>query len=55
MEQDTLAKLAWQQEVVFGSRMTGGGVVGCAVNIMCDEAIPAFEKNIAASYIAKIG
>ena len=54
-ELDTLAELAWQQEGVLGSRMTGGGFAGCTVSIVRDEAIPAFEKNVAEAYTAKIG
>ena len=54
-ELDALAELAWQQEGVLGSRMTGGGFAGCTVSIVRDEAIPAFEKNIAEAYTAKIG
>lgn len=54
-ELDTLAELAWRQEGVLGSRMTGGGFAGCTVSIVRDEAIPAFEKNVAAAYTEKIG
>jgi len=54
-ELDTLAELAWQQEGVLGSRMTGGGFAGCTVSIVRDEAIPSFEKNVAEAYTAKIG
>ena len=35
--------------------MTGGGFAGCTVSIVRDEAIPAFEKNVAAAYTEKIG
>ena len=55
LELDALAELAWQQEGVLGSRMTGGGFAGCTVSIVRDEAIPAFEKNVAEAYTAKIG
>lgn len=55
IELDTLAELAWEQEGVLGSRMTGAGFGGCTVSIVKDECIAAFEKNIAAAYTAKIG
>lgn len=54
-ELDTLAELAWQQDGVLGSRMTGGGFAGCTVSIVRDAAIPAFEKNVGDAYTAKIG
>lgn len=54
-ELDTLAELAWQQDGVLGSRMTGGGFAGCTVSIVRDVAIPAFEKNVGDAYTAKIG
>ena len=54
-ELDTLAELAWQQDGVLGSRMTGGGFAGCTVSIVRDAAIPAFEKNVGDAYTARIG
>lgn len=54
-ELDTLAELAWQQDGVLGSRMTGGGFAGCTVSIVRDATIPAFEKNVGDAYTAKIG
>ena len=54
-ELDTLAELAWQQNGVLGSRMTGGGFAGCTVSIVRDAAIFAFEKNVGDAYTAKIG
>ena len=54
-ELDTLAELAWQQDGVIGSRMTGAGFGGCTVSIVKNEAIPAFEENIRSAYTKKIG
>ncbi|MCU1328968.1 MAG: galactokinase [Bryobacterales bacterium] len=34
----------------YGARMTGGGFGGSTVNLVADEAVPAFETAIAASY-----
>ena len=55
IELDTLAELAWEQEGVIGSRMTGAGFGGCTVSIVKNDAIPAFKKNIAEAYTKKIG
>ena len=54
-ELDTLAELAWQQAGVIGSRMTGAGFGGCTVSLVKNEAIEAFEKNVAEAYTKKIG
>ena len=54
-ELDTLAELAWQQDGVIGSRMTGAGFGGCTVSLVRDEALPAFRRNIASAYAKKIG
>ena len=54
-ELDTLAELAWQQDGVIGSRMTGAGFGGCTVSLVRDEALPAFLRNIASAYAKKIG
>ena len=54
-ELDTLAELAWAQDGVIGSRMTGGGFGGCTVSIVKNDAIPAFEKNVGEAYTKKIG
>ena len=55
IELDTLAELAWAQEGVIGSRMTGAGFGGCTVSIVKNDAIPAFKKNVGEAYTKKIG
>ena len=55
VELDTLAELAWEQEGVIGSRMTGAGFGGCTVSLVKDEAIESFKKNVEAAYEKKIG
>ena len=55
IELDTLAELAWAQEGVIGSRMTGAGFGGCTVSIVKNDAIPAFRKNVGEAYTKKIG
>lgn len=54
-ELDTLAELAWQQEGVIGSRMTGGGFGGCTVSIVKNDYIDSFKNNIGKAYTQKIG
>lgn len=55
IELDTLASLAWEQDGVIGSRMTGAGFGGCTVSIVKNDAIPAFKENITREYTKKIG
>lgn len=52
---DTLAELAWAQDGVIGSRMTGAGFGGCTVSLVKNDAIPAFKENVGKAYTEKIG
>ena len=52
---DTLAELAWAQEGVIGSRMTGAGFGGCTVSLVKNSAIAAFKENVGKAYTEKIG
>lgn len=54
-ELDTLVELAWQEEGVIGSRMTGAGFGGCSISIIQKEKIQAFIENIGRKYKEKIG
>lgn len=54
-ELDTLAEIAWQQEGVIGSRMTGAGFGGSTVSLVKNDAIEAFKKNVGEAYTKKIG
>ncbi|MDQ0203129.1 galactokinase [Pectinatus haikarae] len=54
-ELDTLAELAWQQDGVIGSRMTGGGFGGCTVSIVKNDCLESFKANVAKLYTQKIG
>ena len=54
-ELDTLAEIAWQQEGVIGSRMTGAGFGGSTVSLVKNDAIEAFKKNVGEAYTEKIG
>ena len=55
VELDTLAELAWAQEGVIGSRMTGAGFGGSTISIVKDDCIENFKKNVLAGYVKKIG
>ena len=54
-ELDTLAEIAWQQDGVIGSRMTGAGFGGSTVSLVKNDAIEAFKKNVGEQYTKKIG
>ena len=54
-EIDILVDLAWETEGVIGSRITGGGVGGCTVSIVKNDAVDGFIKNIGEQYLAKVG
>ena len=55
IELDTLVEAAWNQVGCIGARMTGAGFGGCAIAIVKNDAIPAFEANVKAAYLEKIG
>ena len=55
VELDTLVELAWKQEGVVGSRMTGAGFGGCTVSIVKKDKVDEFVKNVGEKYRDKIG
>lgn len=55
IELDTLVELAWEQEGVIGSRMTGAGFGGCTVSIVKKDKVEKFIKNVGEKYKEKIG
>jgi galactokinase len=54
-ELDLMVNLARQVEGVYGARMTGGGFGGCTVNLVANEAVGSFQKEIASKYQAQTG
>ncbi|EEY36130.1 galactokinase [Pseudoleptotrichia goodfellowii] len=54
-ELDTLVELAWKQDGVIGSRMTGAGFGGCTVSIVKKDKVDDFIKNVGKGYKEKIG
>lgn len=55
VELDTLVEEAWKQPGVIGARMTGAGFGGCTVNLVKDEYVESFIKNVGEAYKSKIG
>lgn len=53
VELDTLVEAAWSQEGTIGARMTGAGFGGCTVNIVKDEYVNNFIKNVGQIYKEK--
>ena len=52
-ESDFLVSLAKESGVVYGSRQMGGGFGGCTLNIVHEDDIDAFIKNITPLYKEK--
>ncbi|MBV7391006.1 galactokinase [Enterococcus alishanensis] len=55
IELDTLAETAQKQDGVLGARMTGAGFGGCAIALVKESEIPAFEENVGSKYLDVIG
>jgi galactokinase len=55
IELDTLVNAAQAQPGVLGARMTGAGFGGCAIAIVPEETIPAFENAVYDKYLEVIG
>lgn len=55
IELDTIVDLAWNQEGVLGSRVTGAGFGGCALALVHDDSIDRFIKEVGSAYNDKIG
>jgi len=49
-ELDVMVQLAKQNAGVYGARMTGGGFGGCTINLVQDNHVESFRKNVAAGY-----
>jgi galactokinase len=55
IELDTLVNAAQAQPGVLGARMTGAGFGGCAIAIVPEETVPAFENAVYDKYLEVIG
>ena len=54
-ELDLMVQLAGDLPGVMGARMTGGGFGGCTINLVADEAIEEFERQIKRNYETRTG
>ncbi|MGB2868983.1 MAG: galactokinase [Bacteroidota bacterium] len=53
-ELDALADIAISLRGVFGARMMGGGFGGCTINLVEDDAMGDFERDIRSLYRQKV-
>lgn len=54
-EIDILVDLAWEQDGVLGSRITGGGFGGCTVSIVKNDSLDDFVEKVGTGYKEKTG
>jgi galactokinase len=50
-----MVSLAEKIEGVLGARMTGGGFGGCTVNLIRQDSVADFQREIAAGYQSATG
>lgn len=55
LELDSLVEAAWDEKGIVGSRMTGAGFGGCTVNIVQNDYVNSFIKNVGEKYKKKTG
>ena len=55
IELDTMVEIAWNQEGVIGSRMTGAGFGGCTISIIKKNAVDKFIANVGKEYKERVG
>lgn len=51
-ELDTMVEIASRQRGVYGSRMTGGGLGGCTINLVAKADSHEFQGRVALEYEA---
>ena len=54
-ELDLMVRLAEQNKGVYGARMTGGGFGGCTINLVHEDHVEAFQRNVTAGYESVTG
>lgn len=54
-ELDLMVDIARHQAGCLGARLTGAGFGGCTVNLVQDDAVQSFVRNVAAGYKARAG
>ncbi len=55
IELDTMVEIAWNQEGVIGSRMTGAGFGGCTISIVKKNTLDKFIEEVGKEYKKIIG
>lgn len=54
-ELDFLVNYTEDKDYIYGSRMMGGGFGGCTINIIEEDKIAEFEKEVSAAYKEEFG
>lgn len=54
-ELDAMAEIAQSLEGCYGARLTGAGFGGCTVNLVADETVETFIRELANGYESKTG
>ncbi len=54
-ELDAMAEIAQSLEGCYGARLTGAGFGGCTVNLVADETVETFIRELANRYESKTG
>jgi len=54
-ELEAMVEIARKQPGCWGARLTGAGFGGCTVNLVEENAVPAFIANVAREYAARMG
>ena len=54
-ELDLMVRLAQQNQGVYGTRMTGGGFGGCTINLVQQDHLESFQRNVSAGYVNATG
>jgi len=54
-EVDLLVELSTKVEGVLGARLTGAGFGGCTVNLVRDEALEPFQRQVVDAYRERTG
>ena len=54
-ELDFLVDCTENKDFIYGARMMGGGFGGCTINIIEEEKIAEFEKEISIAYNDQFG
>lgn len=54
-ELDLMVRLAEEEKGVYGARMTGGGFGGCTINLVQENQVADFKRNVSKGYERETG